>query len=220
MEILVLGAGGHVASAVVKRLIHDGHHVHALKKGDYDVTQNYIGNPSFQSSPIDAVIYCVGRCPPGGFLDAIKRPLSQFPLNEFNREIDMHMRGPLNVFQEFLPVMRNGGHFVFMSSAATRLLQMELSQRPPIHIYHHLAVIAGENALIEGMRMDNEVMLRNIRVSKILPPAISDSPFHATEGGIKPQATVTTAEVVEAIVQSLSVSKNLDVLMVKSPSSK
>ncbi|MFA6415034.1 MAG: hypothetical protein WC217_02615 [Candidatus Paceibacterota bacterium] len=167
------------------------------------------------SKSVDAAIYCVGHCPPGGSLEAVSQPLSRYSPIKLQQEIGWHILGPFNVFQEFLPIVRDGGHFVFMSSAITRILQMPPITRPPIHPYHHIAVIVAEDALIEGMRMDPEVAKRGIKIHKIMPPAISDSPFHKTESDIgpRPPITVTTGEVVKAITKSLLALSHEDVLM-------
>jgi NAD(P)-dependent dehydrogenase (short-subunit alcohol dehydrogenase family) len=212
MDILIFGAAGHIGSAVSKKL-YDNNVVLAPTKNRHDVA--FDDNEfDLELKSVGAVIYCVGHCPPSGFLDAIKYPLSQYSPEELDREIGMHILGPFKVFQQFLPAIRDGGHFVFMSSATTRILQMPRDERPPIHIYHHLAAIAAEDALIEGMRMDPEVKKRDIKIQRIVPPAIGDSPFHQVEGGPKLPVTVTTAEVVDAIIGSLSAQSHQDVLMV------
>ena len=242
MKVAVIGAAGNIGNALCVRLNENKEVIHAFAKNDvqmikmvknlprlfipsknrssyfdaadcHDVARTVRGEYG-GNEKVDSVVYCVGHCPPGGFLDAIKTPLSKFSIEDFNREIDMHICGPLNVFQKFLPVVRDGGHFVFISSAATRLLTMPREQRPPIHIYHHLAAIAAEDALIEGMRMDPEVKKRGIKIDRIMPPAISDSPFHKVEGGPKLKVTVTTAQVIDAIVSSLTAVDHQDVLMI------
>jgi len=216
MKTLVFGAAGHIGKHVCVKLAEAGTEVVALVKSStqlitfeqhilvsyYDVTTRQRGIDPVTTSPVGAIIYCVGHCPKGGFLSAISLPLSQFPADELAMELAMHVAGPLNVFQEFLPVMNDGGCFLFMSSAATRLLSVPREARPPIQIYHHLAAIAAEDALIEGMRMDPEVKRRGIKVHRIMPPAIRDSPFHEVSNGPKLPVTVTTAQVVDAIVSS------------------
>lgn len=214
MRVLVFGAGGHIGSAVSEKLYGRGHDVEALTKSDYNVITDR--SSVARHLLLDVAIYCVGYCPPGGFLNEIKYPLSQYPPGGFDKEIERHVIGPFNVFQEFLPVMRASGCFIFMSSAATRLLQMPRDKRPPfLNIYHHLAVIAAGDALIEGMRMDPQTNARHIKIHKIMPPAIRDSPFH--EGGPELPVTVTTEQVVDAIVGCLSAKDHMDVFMVPSP---
>lgn len=220
MKILVFGAAGHVGRAVCKRLINEGHDVLALRKTSghitglegckndyYDVTTGSHGlliseHLVFKRS-FDAIVYCVGHCPPGGFAEAISRPISDFPISEMEREIGMHALGPFNVFQKFLPGMKDNGRFVFLSSAATRILEMPLAERPSIHIYHHLGVIRAQDAFIEGMRADPVVKKRGITIHKIAPPRITDSPFHSTDSeipaGSKSPKGVTTADVVTEI---------------------
>lgn len=213
-KFIVFGAHGHVGSAVSSRLIEAGEDVSKVGKSDWELGTSWrschIGETNLKS--FDAAIYCVGHCPPGGFWEAVRYPLSQLSFSGLNQEVALHVTGPVQVFQDFLPAVRSGGCFVFMSSSATRLLQMPRDKRPPINIYHHLAVIAAEDALIEGMRMDPEVKQRGIKIHRIAPAAIGDSPFHS--GGPKLPVTVTTAEVVGAIVKSLDAEDHQDVVMV------
>ena len=213
MDILVLGAGGHIGTAVTQELL-TGHSVTALTHQQYDVNRPRwpIGEIT-QPASLDAVICCVGHCPAGGFANAVARPLSQYNDFELMSGINMHIIGPFNVFQQVLTLLRSGACFVFMSSAATRLLQMPRDKRPPaLNIYPHLAVMAAEDALIEGMRMDPAVIDRDIKIHKIMPPAIGDSPFH--RGGPKLPTTVTTEEVVRAICSCLPARNHQDVNMV------
>ena len=215
MRFIVLGAAGHIGSAVSRSLSKPlgGHNVSAWPRSDYDVIKKF-GRATMPSSKcVDAVIYCVGHCPSGGFPDAVSQPLSQYSPIRLQQEIAAHITGPFNVFQEFLPAMRDGGHLVFMSSAITRILQMSLAARPPIHPYPHCAAIEAENALIEGMRADPETVARGIKIHKIVPPAIIDSPFHRGTSEPKPPVTVTTDEVVLAIMKSLLALRHEDVLM-------
>lgn len=218
MHFIVFGAAGHIGSAVCNKLSArpgKDNTVSPWGRNIYDVAAKYgrVYLPSSKS--VDAIIYCVGHCPPGGFLEAVTVPLSQYSPVKFRKEIGWHIEGPFNVFQEFLPTMRDGGHMVFMSSAITRILHMPRATRPLFHPYHHIAVIAAEDALIEGMRMDPEVIKRGIKIHKIMPPAISDSPFHKTEidTGPRPSVTVTTDEVVAAIMKSLLAFTHEDVLL-------
>ena len=240
MKVAVIGAAGHIGKALCRRLKNEMMEVDAFTKTSeqseqmdeateinprnffdvsdrVDMHNTVLDEYIRDKKMIDAVIYCVGHCLPGGFLDAIKHPMSQYPIDDLDRELDMHIRGPFNVFQEFLPFVHDGGRFVFMSSAATRLLAMPREQRPPIHIYHHLAAIAAGDALIEGMRMDPELKKRGIMIDRIMPPAVSDSPFHQVEGGPKLPVTVTTAQVVDAIVSTLIAPCHQDVMMVLTP---
>lgn len=226
MKIVVFGAAGHVGSAVCKDFSERGHQVLALRKSPsqrfpissgsmecdhYNVASMEEGpiaqNCRKKQDQIDAIIYCVGHCPEGGFKEAIKWPLTEYPLLDLQREISMHIHGPFNVFRKFLGAVKFSGHFMFMSTAATRILEMPIEKRPPIHIYPHLAVIAAENALIEGMRIDPETERKGVKIHKICPPRISDSPFHSADGAIpassKAPVSVTTDEVVGAIVRCM-----------------
>lgn len=155
---------------------------------------------------VDAVIYCVGHCPAGGFVEAaIKHPLSTLPLEQYQREIAIHQIGVLNVFQQMLPKMRDGGCFVFLSSAITRLK----GNFPPfLNAHHHASVISAEDWLIEGMRHDPEVKRRNIKIHRIAPAAV-DTPFHHGEGQ-KPPAMISVEAVVTEIIAATQSGLDVD----------
>jgi NAD(P)-dependent dehydrogenase (short-subunit alcohol dehydrogenase family) len=214
MNVVVLGADGHIGSSAVEALKKIGHDVTSLGKRDYNVAIG--GYPLIDPKAVDAVLYAVGHCPADGFKEAVRYPLSEFPPSAFMRETDSHVRGPYNVYRQFLPVLRDGGKFIFMSSAATQLLLMPRDKRPlGLNIYAHLAVIAAEDVLIEGMRMDPETASRDIRIHRIAPPAIGDSPFHK---GMPPSPrAVTTSQVVAAIIGALTAETHMDVVLAATP---
>ncbi len=230
MNIVVLGAAGHIGSAVARRLHGDGHTVTSLVKnhdqiprvngrgcavGIFNVVTRLWDPCAGESSLIDALIYCVGHCPLGGFKTAVNNRL--WDTRDLGRELDLHAFGVLNSYQQFLEDMQPSGHMIFMSSAATRLLGIPYEKRPPIQIYGHLAAIAAGDALIEGMRMDPATIARGLKIHRVMPPAISDSPFHQVEGGCKLPVTVTTKQVVEAIVGLLSASSHTNLSLVPAP---
>lgn len=232
MRVLVIGIG-HVGSATCLGLANAGHDVLALARtprAQAELTHPKIRHCSYEvikrrsghylrelmkaiGPTYDAVVSCVGDCPPGGFKDAIRTPLSKLSRSVLSAELDLHPMGCLNIFQEFHWKMANHGHFVFMSTAATRILEMPLSERPPVHIYHHLAAIAAQDALIQGMRMDPNVDVRGIKIHTVRPPRIVDSPFHQSDAGLPPGSTapvgVTTQQVVEQIMFCISVGAEL-----------
>jgi len=216
MRVIVFGAGGHVGSAVCKRLS-KGNDVLAMTKRGYNVVTKYGETRMPMTKAIDAAVFCVGHCPPGGFLKAISSPLSKFSPVEFEREMEIHVRGAFNVFQDYLSRIRDGGCFAYLSGAATRILQMPRVMRPHIQMYPHVAMLSAMDALIEGMRMDPMVEERNIKIHLIKPPAIGDSPFHKVKGGLKLLVSVTTDEVVDAIVRSLDAESHLDILVEPTP---
>lgn len=132
--------------------------------------------------PVNGVVYAVGHCPPGGIVKATKQPLSQLPLENYRDEIDMHQIGVLNVFQCLLKKLENGGCFVFLSSAITRLR----GNFPPfLQAHYHASVVSAEDWLVEGMRHDPEVVNRGIKIHRLALAAV-DTPFHC--GRSRPSA--------------------------------
>lgn len=157
-----------------------------------------------RSTAFDGIIYTVGHCPPDGFPEAIRYPLSQLPVENYLKEIQMHQIGALNVFQVFLKNLNDGGCFLFLSSAITRLK----GQFPPfLQCYHYASAIASEDWLIEGMRNDPAVIERGIKIHRIAPAAV-DTPFHRP--GPKPPRLIPMSEVVEEIVAALQSDIHVD----------
>lgn len=222
----VFGAAGHIGREVVSRLNEDGHTVVAsvrnehsklceqfIKNGVYiqkvqDVADKEELKPTsfFQHlfPEINGVIYTVGHCPPDGFPEAIKYPLSQLPLDGYVKEIGMHQLGVLNVFQSFVHRIRVGGCFIFISSAITRLR----GKFPPfLQAYHHASVIDAEDWLVEGMRHDPLVVERKIKIHRLAPSAI-DTPFHRV--GPKPPKLLPTSAVIEEVALALASDTEID----------
>lgn len=156
------------------------------------------------SAKLDGIIYAVGHCPPGGFSEAIKYSLSQLPLETYQNEIGMHQVGVLNVFQCLLPNLKDGGCFVFLSSAITRLKD---KFPPAMHAHYHASVIAAEDWLIEGMRHDPVVAERQIKIHRLAPAAV-DTPFH--HGGPQPPKLIPVGLVAEEVVRALGSDKHVD----------
>jgi len=226
---IVFGAGGSIGSAIVGHLRGGGHWVVSSprKKNDQPgaVPENYsqgvikvmedVSNRKLldlyardlsKDKRFDGVIYAVGHCPPNGFPDAIKYPLSQLPLDEYQREVDMHQFGALNVFQSMIPYMKDGGLFLFITSAITRFEVLP----PFLHAYHHTSVIAAEDWLIRGMRADPTVVGRNIKIHRIAPSAINTAFHHA---GPKPPKLLQIADVAGAVMEAIESDVNVDRVM-------
>lgn len=156
------------------------------------------------SDDLNGIIYSVGHCPPYGFHEAIKYPLSELPLNDYFNEIKMHQIGILNVFQIMLKNVKDNGCFVFLSSAITRLK----GQFPPfLQAHYHASVISAEDWLIDGMRADPVVAKRNIKIHRIAPAAV-DSPFHRT--GPRPPKLIPVETVVSEIIDALNSDEHID----------
>jgi len=228
---LIFGAGGSIGSEVAQRLARDENCVIASiryrnarsaavieKLQAAGAITDVLGDVSDRSAVqkcferncmgmFDGVIYAVGHCPPGGFPDAIKYPLSQLPVGLFMNEIAMYQIGVLNVFQIMLPLVKDGGCFTFISSAITRLTDEEWPSFLQAH--YHAAMISAEDWLIRGMRMDPAVKRRGIKIHRLAPKAV-DTPFHQHEHGPKPPQLLSVETVVEKIVSSLTSEKTVD----------
>src|SRR3989344_9300311 len=139
---LVFGAAGSIGGGVVRHLLAAGHQVIASVREHHqeetkelmasgaivhdtndvaDERQLYGLRLLFFATALDGIVCAVGHCPPNGFPEAIKYPLSQLPLGKYQSEINMHQVGVLNIFQCMLPTLVDGGCFLFISSAITRL---------------------------------------------------------------------------------------------------
>jgi NAD(P)-dependent dehydrogenase (short-subunit alcohol dehydrogenase family) len=222
-KILIFGAAGQIGQAAIRQLLADGcyevlasvrgHQEESFRK-NFPLIKNVIvlddvSNPemflvnSKNISEIDGVVYTVGHCPPNGFADAIRHPLSQLPFEEFKRQINMHQVGVLNCFQYCLPKMKSSGCFVFITSAITRLK----GKMPPfLQAYHYASAMSACEWLIDGMRNDPAVISRNILVHRLAPGAV-DTPFHHT--GPKSRL-VSLDEVSREIVRALNSKKCVD----------
>ena len=223
---LVFGAAGSIGSRIVNELVSSGHRVIASVRSKHESTAlNLLSDRVWIQydddvadrekldrytlfkklfDHIDGVIYAIGHCPPGGFPDAIKYPLSQLPLSEYRREIDMHQVGVLNVFQRCAPKIEIGGCFVFISSAITRLR----GNFPPfLQAYHHASVIDAEDWLIDGMRHDPLVVERKIKIHRLAPAAV-DTPFH--QAGPRPPKLISIDTVVAEVVSAIESNEYID----------
>ncbi len=230
---IVFGAAGSIGSAVAHQLLKEGHRVVVSPRkrlhgrGEvitrstlsdlqragaelwqvddvsdpretYDLAPHCIAN-----FPLEGVIYAVGHCPPGEFSAAIRYPLSTLPMEDYDREITMHQRGVLNIFQSLLPAVVQGGCFLFLSSAITRF-----KGNLPIQAHYHAGVISAEDWLIDGMRADPLVEKKNIKIHRIAPGAV-DTPFHHGEG-LRPPKMTPISDVVREVVSALASNTTVD----------
>jgi len=224
---LVLGAAGSLGKAVVVRFLEANHSVIAVVKNesrsafvqavDMGATKIFacdvgdrrdmaaLGRQLFHRDVhLDGVIYVVGHCPPGGFADAIRHPLSQLPIDAYEEEIRMHQLGVLNAFQCMLRVVKDGGSFVYLSSAITRL---KGGFPEFLQAHYHASVVSAEDWLVDGMRHDPIVSKRGIRIHRLAPVAI-DTPFHST--GPKPSKMLKIETVVQEIISALQSKVSVD----------
>ncbi len=231
---MVFGASGSIGSGIVTRLLLDEkisplpvirplvvsmhpqrfEHLSNIMGCEYltDVTnegevEGFASLLNFRNQTdgeLDGVVYTIGHCPPQGFLDAVSVPLSQLPLRQYKNEIALHQLAVLNVFQEMLKNVKDGGCFLFLSSAITR----HKGKLPSfLHAHYHASVIAAEDWLIDGMRHDTEVIERGIKIHRIAPGAV-DTPFHI--GGPKPPKMISVADVAEEVYTALHSDTHVD----------
>lgn len=223
--VLIIVAAGSIGSELSRELNNGGYHVipvvrehhrtaiavmfekqgmtpyfleDAADRTQIETLANAIGK-------VDAVIYLVGHCPPMGFSEAIRYPLSELPKETLINEVNMHMVGPFNVFQCLLDNLNRGGCFIFIASAITRLK----GNFPPfLHAHHYAAAISAKDWLVEGMRHDLATKKREILVHRIAPEAV-DTGFHH-RGKIQPQAMLPLKRVVGEIRSALKSATEVD----------
>lgn len=220
---LVVGAGGTIGMEVVRRLRAEKNVVIATVRYSQDVTPmsmlqdmgavvHLLDDVSNRTEvegcmskialhgPLDGIIYAVGHCPPQGFAEAVRYTLSMLPLETMSKEVDMYQMGPLNVFQVFLKHLRSDGCFLFISSAITRLAD---EKWPPfLQAHYHAAAMSAYDWLIRGMRFDERVQARAIKVHRLAPAAV-DTPFHDCDGFPKPPVLIPVETVVGEVVKAL-----------------
>lgn len=221
-KYLVIGAGGFIGNAVVRTLLNNGHDVTACMrfKPENPVQEALFAcgasirfaqdvsssacleefQVAYKKKNYDGIVYSIGHCPPNGFIDAIRHPLSTLPLKTLDREYKMHQRGVVNTFQAFLDSVVPGGCFLFISSAITRLTD-EHWPNPNLQFHYHCAMIAAEDWLIRGMRFDPKVQEYGIKIHRIAPGAV-ETPFH--QGGPRPPAMLSLEEVAEGVANALA----------------
>jgi NAD(P)-dependent dehydrogenase (short-subunit alcohol dehydrogenase family) len=220
-KVLVIGAAGSIGRELSSELDKTGYHVIPTVREYNEQTAQYFVTPPYvlkdvtnrahvkrlanTVGKVDGVIYLVGHCPPEGFSEAIKYPLSELPENTLMNEVAMHMVGPFNVFQCLLDNLNHGGCFIFITSAITRLK----GHFPPfLQAYHHAAVISAEDWLVEGMRNDPAVKRGEIMVHRIAPGAVDTSFHHGSK--IQPPTMLPTERVVQEIRSALESNTEVD----------
>lgn len=226
---VVFGGSGSIGSSVTNRLLETESIVHAtsfstplseilprdgLRVSRVDVTNRddvrILGNKEIRRGCIDGVVYAVGHCPPSGATTALMTPLSRLHHEAYAQDVGRHQLGVLNVFQTMLRVVRNGGAFVFISSAVTRFKGTEVPGRLQFHA--HAGVIAAEDWLVDAMRRDPIVIERGIKIHRIAPAAV-DTPFHSG-CGLKSLRLIAVVSVVAKVLEALSADAVVDEMMV------
>lgn len=227
---LVLGAAGSVGRSLVPKLAAYGHRViasvrsrhrqaeqeflrygalvHAIEDvANRDIMEDYSRNLA-ELYKLNGIIYAVGHCPPNGFQEANRFPLSQLSLEVYEQEIRMHQIGLLNVFQCLMNNLERGGCFIFISSAITRLR----GNFPDfLRTHYHASVIDAGHWLVEGMRHDPAINERRIKIHELAPGAL-DTAFHSEN----PESLkrIPVDQVADAIMLALTSVHNIDQLII------
>jgi NAD(P)-dependent dehydrogenase (short-subunit alcohol dehydrogenase family) len=113
MKIVALfGAGGGLGSQLLP-LLKEKYNVLALRSTDVDVTDFNQVNQFFESNKVDIVINLSGYN-----YDSFLHKYSQDNYNEVNKQIDINVKGTINVLASCLPYMREQkyGRIILVSS--------------------------------------------------------------------------------------------------------
>lgn len=162
-----------------------------------------------------AMIYAVGSGPPGGFTKAIETPLSTLRKGAWEDTVGMYVTGFMDACCVLLPMMREGGHIVAISSAITRLTPETCP--PWLHAWHYVAAKAALDKLVQGFRHDPLVRRKNILVHRIAPAAV-DTPFHhGAPPDRQPPALLPVQTVVDEVLAALEGNEVVDKDLVPAP---
>jgi NAD(P)-dependent dehydrogenase (short-subunit alcohol dehydrogenase family) len=111
-NVVLFGAGGGLGSQLLP-LLEQKYKVLAVRSTDVDVTNYDQVNQFFQSNQIDIVINLSGYN-----YDSFIHKYSQSDYNEINKQIDINIKGNINVLSSCLPHMREQkyGRIILISS--------------------------------------------------------------------------------------------------------
>ena len=204
---LVTGASGGLGGAVVRRLTADGAHVIATgrRQGALDALATATGAEPLACDLADRaalqkliepaalvdILVCNAALPATG-------PLDDFTVDEIDRALDVNLRAPMILARAAGPAMaaRGGGHIVFISSMAAKVVG------PALGVYS--ATKAGLRALALALRQD--LRAYGVGVSVILPGPIRDAGMWADTGIPTPRGagkTRTPDDVARAVVDAI-----------------
>ena len=239
-KILVCGGSGSIGGAVVDLLVDAGAKVYATAGSEEGADRFIAHHPDadvfhldavhpderkrdslvawveltlHSKGPIDGIVYSVGRCPPGGFDEAIRYPFNALPAEQLRQELDLHVVGLLNVFKTVLSALKNGAAIVVVSSAITRAT---LAPMPDwLYAGHYAAAKAAQDELTRWMRRDSVVRQRCINIHRLAFGAV-DTPFHH---GCRhsPPALIPLKAAASEIVAALDSETIVDKVILPSP---
>lgn len=219
MNVLVIGGSGFIGGAIARELEVQGHKVFktSLTEGRsgcarldvMDIGSIEATTVAFESvGKLDAIVYAVGNCPKGGFMNEINKPLTVIDSSELRKNLELHVEGFLNVVQGLWPLLTDGGHIVVVSSAITRL--NDAPAPPFLTVGHYAAAKAAQDALIGWLRKDQNILEKGIKIHRLAPPAV-DSPFHVgTPEQFSPPALLPVGVISSAAVMALYMTHNYE----------
>jgi len=222
-EFAVFGATGNLGEPIAKQLLLQGAQVHAIARSKSSLrvfahSVNYPDNLSYHSAEIplclhgksalgsslpklNGFVYCIGHCPPYGFDDEVKNPLSCLPIEILRRDLQNHVTYLVQTYQYLLheELLRQQAQVVVIGSAITRLT--EETCPPWLHAWHYIAANAAKEALVQCIRHDPITKEMNWHVHYLAFGAV-DTPFHH-ECKHQPPSMIPVSKVVDEVLTAM-----------------
>ncbi len=185
MKVLVIGASGHIGSAAARALAENHEVVRASRTADIQVD---ISDPASvqrmfeRVGTVDAVIACVGSVP--------FKPLSELTVDDFANGIGNKVLGQVNIVQQGIPYMSDGGSFTL----TTGILARE-------------AILTGAVASLTNGALESFVIAaaaelpRGLRINAVSPTVLEEATaYHSSFPGF---TRIPAEEVALAYVRSV-----------------
>lgn len=169
------------------------------------------GTEPDETTKLNAVVYAVGHCPPGGLYDQISIPLSEINMETFGDDLDRLAFGVANIAQIFLPLMATGSRFIVIGSAITRFDPASLP--PNFYAGQYALAQAAQAELLRWLAVDPAFVAKTINVTRLMFGAM-DTPFHTERNGPKAPHLVPLSEVVESIMTAILAPNPLKTMIV------
>jgi NAD(P)-dependent dehydrogenase (short-subunit alcohol dehydrogenase family) len=189
--ILVTGGTSGIGLATATRIVAEGGRVLVTGQNEGRIaatraalpSATVIANDAGDPAAVDALAAAVRDVAPdgldGAFLNAgfgAFKPLAQIDAGEIDRHFNLNVRGPLLQTKALVPLMRDGGALLLISSATVG------GGRPDALVYS-----ASKAAVRQmGRSLATELAPRRIRVNVVTPGA-TETDFHA-RGGMSDEA--------------------------------